>query len=57
MVRSVETMQQWCAGCASVREFVLVSDIGPTEYACTRCDAALVVPGGQPSDVQIAVPV
>jgi hypothetical protein len=48
-------MQQWCAGCASAREFVLVHDDGPIEYACTGCDAALVVPGGQPSEARSAV--
>ncbi|HEU4543816.1 MAG TPA: hypothetical protein VFR23_21960 [Jiangellaceae bacterium] len=51
----METTQQWCAGCASVREFVLVPDSESTEYACTGCDAALVVAGGQPSDVRTAV--
>ncbi len=55
MVRTMETMQQWCAVCASVCEFVLVSDSGPTEYACVRCDAALVVPGAEPSEALIAV--
>ncbi len=59
MVRSVETMQQWCAGCASVREFVLVPDStpgsAPVEYACTGCDAALVTPGGQPAEVRALV--
>lgn len=48
-------MQQWCAGCASVREFVLVPDSEPVEYACTGCDAALVAPGEQPSEVRSPV--
>ncbi|HEX6327076.1 MAG TPA: hypothetical protein VFZ72_10960 [Jiangellaceae bacterium] len=55
MVRNVETMQQWCAGCAAMREFVQVPDSWPAEYACTGCDAALVVPGGQPLEARAAI--
>ncbi|HEX6327181.1 MAG TPA: hypothetical protein VFZ72_11490 [Jiangellaceae bacterium] len=51
----METMQQWCAGCASVREFVRVPDSWPDEYACTRCDAAVVVLGEQPPQARLAV--
>lgn len=38
-----------------MREFVLVPDSRPAEYACTACDAALVVPGEQPLDTLSAV--
>lgn len=55
MVEGMETMQQWCAGCASVREFVVVPDSEPAEFACTGCDAALVGPGAQPVDTRAVV--
>ena len=37
-----------------MREFVLVPDSWPAEYACTGCDAALVVPG-EPLEARSAV--
>ena len=55
MVGNVETMQQWCAGCAAIREFVQVPDSWPAEYACTGCDAAVVVPDGQPLEARAAI--
>lgn len=45
--------RDWCMTCGDFRDFAPVPDIGPSEYACVTCGAAILVPS-EPDYVTVA---